>query len=135
MSGRVCYSFFLPSREDSFYYAIPSMRTLWHDPTIRQMLARRKLRLEDSAGFFLDDVDRIAALDYSPSDDDVVRARLRTMGVQEYRFVFDKGSEAGQEWLMYDVGGTRTLRQVRFQHFWLSALFADQNCEGLGQPL
>ncbi|KAL5495940.1 hypothetical protein ACEPAI_1404 [Sanghuangporus weigelae] len=93
------------------------MRSLWLDPTIRQMLARRKLRLEDSAGFFLDDVERVAAIDYSPSDDDVVRARLRTMGVQEYRFVFDKGSEAGQEWLMYDVGGTRTLRQAWASYF------------------
>ena len=30
---------------------------------------------------FLDDVDRIATHDYEPSDDDIVRARLRTMGV------------------------------------------------------
>lgn len=81
------------------------------------MLARRKLRLEDSAGFFLDDVERLATLEYSPSDDDIVRSRLRTMGVQEYRFLFEKGSEAGQEWLMYDVGGTRSLRQVRASKF------------------
>ena len=30
--------------------------------------------------------------DYQPSDDDVVRARLRTMGVQEHRFIFEKGT-------------------------------------------
>ena len=40
---------------------------------------------------FLNDVKRIASKDYQPSDDDVVRARLRTMGVQEHRFVFEKG--------------------------------------------
>lgn len=34
------------------------------------------------------------------------------MGVQEYRFLFERGAEAGQEWLMYDVGGTRTLRHA-----------------------
>lgn len=34
------------------------------------------------------------------------------MGVQEYHFLFERGSEAGQEWLMYDVGGTRTLRHA-----------------------
>ncbi|EJD04654.1 G-alpha-domain-containing protein [Fomitiporia mediterranea MF3/22] len=93
------------------------MAALWQDPTIRQMLTRRKLRLEDSAGFFLDDVERVASLDYSPSDDDIVRARLRTMGVQEYRFFFEKGSEAGQEWWMYDVGGTRSLRPAWASYF------------------
>ena len=40
---------------------------------------------------FLNDVARVAARDYEPSDADVVRARLRTMGVQEYRFKPDKG--------------------------------------------
>lgn len=34
---------------------------------------------------FLGEVDRIATRTYDPSDDDVVRARLRTIGIQEYR--------------------------------------------------
>lgn len=41
---------------------------------------------------FLDEVDRIATRDYEPSDDDVVKARLRTTGVQEYHFLFEKGT-------------------------------------------
>ena len=45
-----------------------------------------------SFGSFLDDLDRIARKDYEPSDDDVVRARLRTVGVQEYRINFETGS-------------------------------------------
>jgi hypothetical protein len=40
---------------------------------------------------FLDDLYRIAHRGYEPTDDDVVRARLRTMGVQEYRFIFETG--------------------------------------------
>lgn len=32
------------------------------------------------------DIDRIVAKDYEPSDQDVVKARLRTVGVQEYHF-------------------------------------------------
>ena len=35
---------------------------------------------------FMGDVDRIVARDYEPSDQDVVKARLRTIGVQEYHF-------------------------------------------------
>ena len=32
------------------------------------------------------DIDRIVAKGYEPSDQDVVKARLRTVGVQEYHF-------------------------------------------------
>lgn len=39
---------------------------------------------------FLDDIARITKLQYEPTSDDVVRARLRTMGVQEYRFISEK---------------------------------------------
>ena len=42
-------------------------------------------------GSFINDAERIANRDYQPTDDDVIRARLRTIGVQEYRFVFDHG--------------------------------------------
>jgi hypothetical protein len=34
---------------------------------------------------FLNDIERIASRNYEPSDDDVIRARLRTLGVQEYK--------------------------------------------------
>lgn len=37
----------------------------------------------------MDEVDRIATRTYEPSDDDVVRARLRTVGVQEYTLKFE----------------------------------------------
>lgn len=40
---------------------------------------------------FLNDSERIAVRNYQPTDDDVVRARLRTLGVQEYKFIFDHG--------------------------------------------
>ena len=81
---------------------------------------------------FLDDIDRIAHRDYEPTDEDVVRARIRTTGVQEYRFLLDtmagacllirlremcvtsfrtdlKGGNVGREWVFYDVGGSRSL--------------------------
>lgn len=40
---------------------------------------------------FMGDVDRIVARDYEPSDQDVVKARLRTVGVQEYHFSISGG--------------------------------------------
>ncbi|TFK75692.1 heterotrimeric G protein alpha subunit [Pluteus cervinus] len=97
------------------------MKALWEDKTVRLALKRRKLRLPDSAGFFLNDLDRIATRTYTVNDNDVVRARLRTVGIQEHRLRFKhapwdnpKGKETGWEWRIFDVGGCRTSR-----HAWL----------------
>ncbi|KAJ6463512.1 guanine nucleotide binding protein, alpha subunit [Mycena sanguinolenta] len=93
------------------------IRSVWEDRVVREMLSRRKARIEDSAGFFLNDVDRIARTDYQITDDDIIRARLRTVGVQEYRVTFEHGHSAGSEWRMYDVGGTRSSRAVWYSYF------------------
>ncbi|KZS97307.1 G-alpha-domain-containing protein [Sistotremastrum niveocremeum HHB9708] len=83
---------------------------LWHEPAVREVLRRRKVRLEESPGFFLDDIERVTSLKYLPSEDDVLRARLKTVGVSEYRFEMElsAGKESGSEWRIYDVGGTRS---------------------------
>ena len=39
----------------------------------------------------MNDIRRIASREYVPSDNDVVRARLRTLGVQEYKIKLNKG--------------------------------------------
>ena len=41
---------------------------------------------------FLDDLYRIAHRGYEPTDEDVVRTRLRTVGVQEYSFTLETGA-------------------------------------------
>lgn len=43
--------------------------------------------------------------------DDVLKARLKTVGVSEYRFEMEAGSESGTQWRIIDVGGSRS--QVR----------------------
>ncbi|KAK0477133.1 guanine nucleotide binding protein, alpha subunit [Armillaria novae-zelandiae] len=93
------------------------MKAIWEDPVIREMLVRRRDRIEDSPGFFLNDAERIAVRNYQPTDDDIIRARLRTLGVQEYRFIFDHGRTVGQEWRIYDVGGTRSSRVAWYPYF------------------
>ncbi|KIM77183.1 hypothetical protein PILCRDRAFT_825533 [Piloderma croceum F 1598] len=94
-----------------------NIKSLWTDEVVQAVLKRRNMRLEESSGFFLDDVSRIAARNYEPSDDDVLRARLRTVGVQEYKFKIEKGSEIGRDWYMFDVGGVRTSRAAWFPFF------------------
>ncbi|TBU61057.1 G-alpha-domain-containing protein [Dichomitus squalens] len=82
--------------------------TLWNDPVVRQILRRRKIRLEESPGFYLNDLDRVTSLQYFPSDDDVLKARLKTVGVSEYSFHMEAGDERGTEWRIIDVGGSPT---------------------------
>ncbi|KAH0834717.1 G-protein alpha subunit-domain-containing protein [Lanmaoa asiatica] len=83
---------------------------LWNNKLVREVLRRRKIRLEELPGFFLNDADRVTALHYIPSDDDVLRARLKTVGVSEYRCEMEAaaGREQGTEWRIVDVGGSRS---------------------------
>ncbi|KAH0834093.1 guanine nucleotide binding protein, alpha subunit [Lanmaoa asiatica] len=90
------------------------MKNLWDDSVVQQILTQRKAHIEDSPGFFLNDIERIASSGYEPSDDDIVRARLRTVGVQEHKFIME---DQGREWIMYDVGGTRSSRAVWASYF------------------
>ncbi|EGO03015.1 hypothetical protein SERLA73DRAFT_84941 [Serpula lacrymans var. lacrymans S7.3] len=93
------------------------MKTIWEDSVVQEILHQRRSRIEDSPGFFLPAVERIASRDYQPTDNDIIRARLRTVGVQEHRFLFEEGRTAGKEWLMYDVGGTRSSRAAWAWYF------------------
>lgn len=88
------------------------MIQLWADPHVRQILRHKKIRLEEQPGFFLNDLERITALKYLPSDDDVLRARLKTVGVAEYKFYMEvpTGRDTGAEWRIVDVGGSRSQR-------------------------
>ncbi|KAL4247490.1 P-loop containing nucleoside triphosphate hydrolase [Abortiporus biennis] len=90
------------------------MIRLWKDPTIRQVLRNQELRLEDQPGFFLDCLDRITQPKYMPTNDDILRARLKTLGVTEYKFTIKEENRLGlggitREWKIYDVGGQRSL--------------------------
>ncbi|CCM01087.1 uncharacterized protein FIBRA_03135 [Fibroporia radiculosa] len=97
------------------------IQALWEDEVVRAMLRIRKIRVGDSSVFFLDNVERIASRGYEPSDDDIVRARLRTLGVQEYCLKFENPTEAnraaGKEWRIYDVGGSRSSRAAWLPYF------------------
>lgn len=85
--------------------------SLWNDDVVQDILARRRIKLEDEPGFFLNDVNRIADRQYTPSDEDVIRARLRTNGVQEHVLTPEgAGSSSKEDWIIYDVGGSRTQR-------------------------
>lgn len=83
---------------------------LWNDSIVREMLYRLKLNMEDHARYFLDSLERITAPQYLPTDDDILRARLKTLGVSEHQFRVDTGAGIAKDWRIYDVGGHRSQR-------------------------
>lgn len=93
------------------------MVTLWNDPTIKELLRAQRLRLQDLAGFFLDSLERVTSLRYVPSDDDILRARLKTVGVSEHRFTLNTGNVMSHDWRVFDVGGARSLRAAWAPYF------------------
>ncbi|KAI6104380.1 guanine nucleotide binding protein, alpha subunit [Pisolithus sp. B1] len=84
------------------------MKRLWTDPIIKRLMEIEKMRPEEMAGFFLDDLDRVTSLRYVPSDDDVLRARIKTLGVRAWTYISvgPLGSSMSHDWRVFDVGGT-----------------------------
>ncbi|KAI9458060.1 guanine nucleotide binding protein, alpha subunit [Boletus coccyginus] len=66
---------------------------------------------------FLDNAERLATRDFEPTDDDIVRARLRTLDIQEYELNVVEDGEPTRMWKIYDVGGSRTQRNVWLPYF------------------
>ena len=100
------------------------MEILWEDERVQEILRKRRARMEENPGFYLNDIPRIVSPSYVPSIDDVLKARLKTLGVVEHRFSPAAGSTIGGsrfakatsqsdvDWLIYDVGGARNQRHV-----------------------
>ncbi|KAJ7070716.1 guanine nucleotide binding protein, alpha subunit [Mycena amicta] len=95
----------------------PYMQELWRDRNVRERLREKRLRLEESSGFYLDEIPRITAKKYIPTNADVLKARLKTMGVVEHTFLISSGSNRGVHWKIYDVGGSRNQRQAWAPYF------------------
>ncbi|KAL1743993.1 guanine nucleotide binding protein, alpha subunit [Schizophyllum fasciatum] len=95
--------------QEVLYACRRDMIQLWHDPDVRTILRRRKIRLEDAPGFFLNDLERVTSLRYVPTDEDVLKARLKTVGVSEYKFEMEvSAKDTPSEWRIVDVGGSRS---------------------------
>ncbi|KAK7001352.1 guanine nucleotide binding protein, alpha subunit [Favolaschia claudopus] len=89
---------------------------LWKHRSVKHLLRARKLRLEESGCFFLDEVRRIAQMDYIPSIEDVLHVRLQTVGVIEHSMKVNTVS-GSYLWRIYDVGGTRSQRPAWCSYF------------------
>lgn len=80
---------------------------VWADPGIQTTFSlRAQFQLPDSTDYFLDKVEEVARPDFSPSEQDVLRARVRTTGIVENDFRID-----GNKFKILDVGGQRSERK------------------------
>lgn len=65
-----------------------AIKALWADEGVQSVFGRsQELHLNDSAGYYFDQIDRIGAASYVPSDEDILRSRVRSTGIQQANFV------------------------------------------------
>jgi len=86
---------------------VSDVKILWQDKGIRQAFARsNEFQLNDSAEYYLNEMDRIGSENYIPTVQDVLRSRSKTTGIIETEFMTDD-----TRFNMVDVGGQRSERR------------------------
>lgn len=89
------------------YQLLSCMKRLWHDSSVQQCFMRsNEYQLNDSAQYFLDQLDRIGSSDFLPSEQDILRTRVKTTGIVEINFSFKN-----LNFRLFDVGGQRSERK------------------------
>lgn len=84
-----------------------SVQALLEDPSVREAVHRSsEYQLNDSASYFFFSLSRIASPSFVPTDQDILRSRVRTTGITETRFRVGELSYA-----IFDVGGQRSERK------------------------
>jgi GTPase SAR1 family protein len=85
---------------------IESLVTLWGEQTIQEAFEHKdETVIPDNMGYFFEKLETLTADDYLPSDDDILRARIRSIGIANVTFNLE-----GALIRIYDVGGQRNER-------------------------
>ncbi|KAF7289911.1 hypothetical protein MIND_01366000 [Mycena indigotica] len=90
---------------------------LWASEDVQQGLRDRDIILQEQSGFFLDEVQRICQESYTPTPNDILRARVHTVGPEEHVIHMESGTETMRTWTVYDVGGSTSQRAAWAQFF------------------
>lgn len=90
-----------------------AISALWADSGVQACFKRsNEYQLNDSAEYYFNSIARIAAPGYTPTEQDVLRARVRTTGIIETSFRYKD-----LIYRMFDVGGQRSERRKWIQCF------------------
>lgn len=83
------------------------LECLWKDKGIQQVYAMRSsYQLLDSTEYFFSHISRISQQDYVPTEQDVLRCRVKTTGIVETEFDL-----SNLKFRLFDVGGQRNERK------------------------
>lgn len=83
------------------------IKQLWIDPGVRMtFINRSKFQLTDNSNWFFDKIDEVCSPTYCPTEDDILRSRVRTSGIVETEFEIENS-----RFQMFDVGGQRNERK------------------------
>ncbi|XP_068205889.1 guanine nucleotide-binding protein G(i) subunit alpha [Palaemon carinicauda] len=83
------------------------MKRLWNESGVQHCFSRsREYQLNDSAAYYLNALDRISRPGYIPTQQDVLRTRVKTTGIVETNFSFKN-----LNFKLFDVGGQRSERK------------------------
>ena len=84
-----------------------AIRSLWRDPAVQEAVRRaREFQLNDSAVYYFNAIDRMSQQSYMPTDQDILRSRVKTTGITETTF------QVGElTYKLFDVGGQRSERK------------------------
>ncbi|KAI8968969.1 G-alpha protein [Mycotypha africana] len=86
---------------------VEAIASLWDDVGVQECVQRsNEFQLNDSARYYFDSILRIGQPNYMPSDQDVLRSRVKSTGITETTFVIDSLT-----YRMFDVGGQRSERK------------------------
>ncbi|XP_041672837.1 guanine nucleotide-binding protein G(o) subunit alpha-like [Cheilinus undulatus] len=101
----------LGDNQELLPFVAHALCALWSDQGVRVAAARGyEFELNDSALYFFENMNRIIAPKYVPTETDVLRVRVRTCGIVETQF-----QQNEMIFRLYDVGGQRSERRK-----WLS---------------
>ncbi|KAI3913469.1 hypothetical protein MKW98_003948 [Papaver atlanticum] len=89
------------------------IETLWKDSAIQETSTRgNELQVPDCANYFMDNLQRLSDVNYVPTKEDVLYARVRTTGVVEIQFSpVGENKKSGEVYRLFDVGGQRNERR------------------------
>ncbi|XP_020104695.1 guanine nucleotide-binding protein alpha-2 subunit isoform X3 [Ananas comosus] len=89
------------------------IKILWEDAAIQETYSHGNiLQVPDCAQYFMENLERLSEVDYVPTKDDVLNARVRTTGVVEIQFSpVGENRKSGEVYRLYDVGGQRNERR------------------------
>lgn len=80
---------------------------MWKDSGVQATwLQRGDIQVQDALEYYMGRIEHISQEGYRPSDDDILRSRVRTSGIVEEEFNMDK-----VQLVMFDVGGQRNERK------------------------